>query len=467
MCLNRRLFLQGSASSLIGASALGGLGTALTGMSARAADVSGYKAMVCVFLLGGMDSHDMVIPYDQASYNDYAAIRTQLIGQYAGGRDRANLRPLSALNPGAHNGREFALPPEMPGLHALFESGNAAIVGNVGPLIYPMDRADWEGNALTPKRLFSHNDQQATWMSSQPEGAQYGWGGLMADAVLRAGANTSDAYTAVTSLGNELFLTGELARPYQVSVNETPSIDLLDFYASQQQSDWGATGYNTLRSHFSAADFNGTHLIGRDIADAMQTTLEANETFALARDSAPPLATIFPDNNIGRQLQAVAETIAIRNSLSVDRQVFFAGTGGYDTHSAQANSMPVLLGQLDGAISAFHAAMVELGMDQDVTLFTASDFGRTLSINGDGTDHGWGSHHVVVGGGTVGQTIHGFIPPPSFGHDWDAGRGRLIPSVSVEQFAAPLGRWFGLNDLELAQALPNLGNFGGIEPGFI
>ena len=180
-----------------------------------------------------------------------------------------------------------------------------------------------------------------------------------------------------------------------------------------------------------------------------------------------PFSTTFGDNFLGRQLRAVANTIAIRDALTVNRQVFFVAVGGFDTHSGQVGSMPTMQREIDEGVVGFYRAMQELGLSNDVTLFTASDFGRTLSVNGDGTDHGWGGHHFVVGGAVQGGQIYGDIPPYELGHDLDAGNGRLIPTTSVEQFAEPLGRWFGLNDSEIAAALPNLSNFGGAGLNFV
>ncbi len=456
---SRRNVLKGLSAATIGAASMGSLQTALTGFqSAQAADVSGYKALVCVFLLGGMDSHDVILPYDQASYDRYAEIRASLLNDYTsnpGGssRVRSRLLQLNPDNQADFGSRQFALPEELTGLHTLFEEGNAAIVGNVGPLLQPLTRSDWEAeNIPVPKRLFSHNDQQSTWMASAPEGAQFGWGGLFADAALASGANTNPDFTSITSLGNEVFLTGAESRPYQIGLDGANEFDVLRFFEGQDVNE-------TLRQHFRSANLSTSNLIKQDIAGAFRNSIDLNETFNESLENLVPLTTEFPQNFLGRQLRAIAETIAIRDNLFARRQVFFAADGGYDTHSAQARDMPLLLSDLDQAITAFYRAMQELGLGQDVTIFTASEFGRTLAINGDGTDHGWGGHQFVVGNAVTGKQIYGDIPPFDFDHDFDAGGGRLIPSTSVEQFAEPLGRWFGLTSAELATALPNFGNF--------
>ena len=466
----RRTFLTGA--SALSAATFAGLGSSLSAFQASAAETSGYKAIVCLFFLGGIDGHDTVLPYDQTSYDQYAAIRSSLLGQYdnmTGGSTRARdrLLPLNPVNAADFGSRQFALPEELSGIKGLFDSGNAAIVGNVGPLIQPITKTQFENDsAPQPKRLFSHNDQQSTWMSSEPEGAQFGWGGRFADAALASGANAgSSDFSTITSLGNELFLTGAQALPYQIGLNGAPEIDALNFFASGDTSDPNSI-YSKLRDHFEAMDFNSSNLIDRDVATAMRTALTTNETFNEAFASIQPFVTAFPTSFLGQQLQAVANTIAIRDALLVNRQVFFVAICGFDTHSNQATDLPGLQTEIDAGVVAFYQAMQEIGLGSDVTLFTASDFGRTLAINGDGTDHGWGNHHFVIGDAVQGTRIYGDIPPPVLGHDQDAGSGRLIPTTSVEQFAEPLGRWFGLNDSEISAALPNLTNFSG-GPAFV
>ena len=464
MTISRRQMLKGISAASLSAATMASLGTALGGFQkANAANVSGYKALVCVFLLGGADNHDILIPYDQSNYDQFANVRASLMSGYAsqpGGstRTRDRLLKLNPTNASDYGGREFALPGEMSGLHGLFEEGNAAIVSNVGPLIRPLNRTQWEDESFArPKRLFSHNDQQSTWMASAPEGAQLGWGGRFADAALASGANnTNREFTTITSLGNELFLTGEQARPYQIGVDGAAEVEILDILSGSAVSD-------DLRAHFRAANFTRSNLIEKDMADAAKNSIDLNELFNESRANLTPFATEFPTHFLGKQLKSIAETIAIRNTLFASRQVFFAAIGGFDTHSNQARSLPRRLGFVDTAMTAFYRSMQEIGLGSDVTVFTASDFGRTLSINGDGTDHGWGAHHFVVGDAVQGKQIYGTVPPPTLDHDQDSGRGRLIPTTSVEQFAEPLGRWFGLNSAELAVALPNFSNFSAKE----
>jgi uncharacterized protein (DUF1501 family) len=291
-------------------------------------------------------------------------------------------------------------------------------------------------------------------MSGEPEGASLGWGGRFADAALRSGANTSgETFTAITSAANALFLTGESARPFQIGRNGAPLINSLTALQGNPQA------YELMRSHFEPNPDTSDHLLERDLANATGNALRNNEAYNAGASEAAGLATAFPGGPLGDQLKTVADAISARDALNVNRQVFFVGLGGFDTHSNQVLDLPPLQRQLDAGITAFVNAMRELGVSEDVTLFTASDFGRTLAVNGDGTDHGWGNHHFVVGDAVNGRRILGELPPYDLAHALDAGGGRWIPDYSVEQFAAPLGRWFGLSETDLQSALPNLNNF--------
>ena len=453
--MNRRTFLKHLTRSAVAVPCLG-LTPALL-PHAHAADVTGYKALVCVFLLGGIDSHDVLIPQDPTGYDQWSRVRQSLLQTQGSSRARTSLLPIAS---GASaGGSAYALAPELAGLRTLYEQGAAGIVANVGPLVQPTSKADYltEGVPLPP-RLFSHNDQQSVWQASAPEGARFGWGGQFADAVIAAGANGAPEFSTITSLGNELFLTGATAKPYQVGENGAALFDLL------AEEDSPAALSDLLRRHFRAVDADRENLIARDLADGANAGLLANERYNAATVASTTLTTPFPPTELGAQLRAVAQTIAARDQLEVTRQIFFVGMGGFDTHSAQAVALPALLTQLDQALSAFHASLQELSLNDQVTTFTASDFGRTLAVNGDGTDHGWGAHHFVLGGAVNGGVIYGDVPPPVLDHEFDAGGGRLIPTLSIEQYAGPLGRWFGLDDTELATALPNLANFADTPP---
>lgn len=446
MVMNRRSFLKASSISLATAS-LGGMTSLLTSLKSQAADNGNYKALVCLFFYGGMDNYDTVIPYDSQSYGRWAQIRADILQRQTTPRTRENILPLTPLNAEKFGSREFALPPEFSGIHQLFQSGNAAIIGNVGPLIEPTN-VNTADNVKLPSRLFSHNDQQATWMSGATEGTQYGWAGLYADSL----ASTNNTFANITTGGGELLLTGKSTTPYQVSGGRALSLDVIDEAEPELVPQ--------LNSHFRAEYFQEASLLQKDIASKTQESFDANKQYNSATQSQDALATQFPASGIGRQLQVVTQTISAREQLESNRQVFMVAIGGFDTHSEQANNLPKLQQQIDQGVVAFYQAMTELGLQDDVTLFTASDFGRTLAANGDGTDHGWGSHHFVVGGGVQGKQIFGDIPVAEFGHELDAGSGRLIPTQSVDQYAAALGNWFGVNQSDIASTFPNLVNFG-------
>ncbi len=464
---SRRQFLKTSAALTFG-SAAGFMGD-LHRFNAFAADTGGYRALVCVFLFGGMDCHDTVLPYDTGSYNQYADIRSELFNRYddmEGGstRERERLLAMTLANASDFGGRQFALPPELGPLHELVDGGNAAIVSNVGPLVTPVTRTEFEArSAPLPPRLFSHNDQQSTWMASQPEGARFGWGGRLADIMLAASANPDATFTVISTSGNTVFLSGELAGQFEVGSGGPQDIRAI--------SDGSFLGSNALpdiyESHLRAQNETLVNYLQQDYANAVRRSIDANRTLSESFDAPAPFATAFPETNLARQLQVVARIIALRDVLGVRRQVFFVATGGFDTHSNQANSIPNLHGGIAGAMRAFYDATAEMGVANGVTSFTASDFGRTLTVNRDGTDHGWGAHHFVVGGGVRGNRMYGSFPPPTLGHNQDSGNGRLIPTTSVDQFAATFGRWFGLNDTELNDALPGLSSFSTTDLGFM
>ncbi|MEO0323644.1 MAG: DUF1501 domain-containing protein, partial [Myxococcota bacterium] len=426
---------------------LGGLSRGLV-PAARADSATDYKALVCVFLYGGMDNHDVVIPYERSSYDEWARLRGGLLSSMATPRSLDNLLP---MGPGTH-----ALPAELAGLHGLYEAGQAALIGNVGPLLEPVTRrALDEGSVQLPSRLFSHNDQQSTWMGGRPEGAQYGWGGLFLDAI--GEANATPELSGITTGDAQLFLTGRSTVPYAVSPGGAPEVGAFTAYDDPALQE-------ALRAELRGEGASRSYLLERDLAAMSRAGLDANARYDAATRGVPALRTVFPPDDLGAQLGAVARTVQAREALGACRQLFVVGIGGFDTHSNQARNLPRLQRRLDLGVTAFHQAMGELGLGEQVTLFTASDFGRTLAPNEDGTDHGWGAHHFVVGGAVRGGQVYGGLPEATLGHDYDAGNGRLIPQLSVEQLAAPLGRWLGMNDAALATALPQLAAFPGPLP---
>ena len=469
--INRRRFLQ--SSSAMGFAAGTGLLAAMGSSAAFAADTSGYKALVCVFFKGGLDSMDLVLPKDAASHDALANIRPGVFGSYgvgsgASSRDLANIQKLNPTNASDFGGREFGFAREMSGMRALFESGDAAIIGNVGPLIEPTTRATMDNfSAQIPDRLFSHNDQQSTWMSFGTEGAQSGWGGRFVEAALRSDGASNPTFSAISTSSNDVFLSGEGVRQFSAP-NKPVSANILSQrwrLGSGRSSD---VARDAIRDHLASVGVTAQNLYAQDLVGMNGRAIANIELYKAAIENGTAIATAFPKNKLGAQLKTVADTMAVRNTLNVRRQIFFVSIGGFDTHDDQRITMPNLQAEISTSISAFQSAMTELGLSDSVTLFTASDFGRTAIDNGDGTDHGWGGHHLVVGGAVQGKKIYGTLPEYDLGaQSYTASRGRLIPSVSVDQYAATLGGWFGLDQGELNAALPNLNNFSQKNLGFL
>ena len=434
---------------------------------AAAFDATDYKALVCVFLYGGNDYANTVVTYDNPSYNLYSTIRNGGTGQTAGGIALARsalaatlLTPSVAPVDVLGQSRQYALHPSMGGLAGLFNAGRAAVQLNVGPLVVPMTRAQYTStnrvlNPLPPQ-LFSHNDQQSIWQSSSPEGSTVGWGGNIADLALSG--NTNAALTCISVSGNAVFMSGDTALQYQVSTNG--AIKITPATAAVYGSSAVSAALNGLIQQ------TRTQKLENEYNKVTQRAISA-ESSVTAALALPPPATAFPTESLGQQLKMVARLIKGQATLGVKRQVFFVSVGGFDLHDNLIDKHPALLAQVSNAMTAFYNATVEMGVANKVTAFTASDFGRTLTSNGDGSDHGWGSHHIVVGGAVKGNAFYGAPPPVSVAStaapadQWHVGQGRLLPSASVDQYAATLARWFGVADAELPGILPNIVHFGG------
>jgi uncharacterized protein (DUF1501 family) len=472
---SRRAFMRRTSQlAFTGAALPTALSLAAMG-EAAAFNASDYKALVCVFLYGGNDHANSVIAYDDPSYNAYAAVRGGGPGQSAGGIAIAKADLAATLlkpTPQLPDGRVFAFHPSMPGLAGLFNAGKAAVVLNAGPLVVPMTKAQYlSGNRTLnplPPKLFSHNDQQSVWQSSSPEGSTVGWGGNIGD--LAMSANTNSLFTCMSITGNSVFLSGDQALPYQVSSSGPVPIysmrpNAYPFGFLEVGNSMQRLGTQLGRAHVLENEYN------RVTARALSA--EAGITTAVA--SSAPTNNVFPapfnlfpaGNPLADQMRMVARLIAARTALGTKRQVFMVSIGGFDLHDELISKQPNLMRRVSEAMTAFSGAMDALGVGDKVTAFTASDFGRTLSSNGDGSDHGWGSHYWVVGGAVRGKAFYGYAPPMGAGNtsapidQWHVGQGRLLPTTSVDQYAATLARWFGVENSELNGILPNLSNFGG------
>ena len=429
----------------------------LAGIGAAAAQTaSDYRALVCVFLYGANDHNNTVIPFDTASYNAYNSARATIA------------RPMSALLPltpsvplsGANSGRQFALPTELGALKPIWDGGKLAIMANVGPLIVPTTKIQYNNLSVPlPPKLFSHNDQQSVWQASSPEGAREGWGGRIGD--LMASQNTNTIFTCNSITGSAVFLAGQSTIAYQLSSSGSTAISGIT------GSLFGSTSASaSLRSLITTG---GSNIFTQDLATTTQRSIDANVSLSAALASAPdlPLPTELASSSLAGQLRVVARMIASRSALGAKRQVFLVSLGGWDTHDDQLTTQPGLHTQVAGALSYFYNATVGLGISDRVTTFTGSDFGRTLTTNGDGSDHGWGSHHFVMGGAVRGQQYYGTFPVMGLNNNDEVGSGRLLPTTSVDQYAATLARWFGVSDSDLRLVLPNIVNFGSSNVGFM
>ena len=463
---SRRAFLAaagGLAASGLGRFAtplamnLAGLGAMAAGQASAATTNDGYKAIVCLFMQGGNDSHNWIVPTDAASYASYASARRELA---------VPLNKLLALSTsGQAAGRTFGMPQELAPLQARYEAGQCAVVANVGTLVRPLTKSEAVAGVGLPPKLYSHNDQAAMWQSLQPEGAPTGWGGRMGDVLMSA--NQQPVFTAISTNGNAVFLSGSKVSQYQLGVNGPVTIS-----AAQAGTHAGSTAVptalkNMLGTTSSPNDFQAEYLkvVQRSLATSgtLQTALSAAAIPAL-----PSVNIALPDgttlnlagDSLAKQLRIVAQMIASAPRLGLQRQVFMVSVSGFDAHAFQMRDQPMMMARVAQSIGWFMDAMQGVGMSNNVTLFTASDFGRTLVSNGDGSDHGWGSHHLVVGGAVKGKQILGNFPLTALGTSTDVGSGRLLPGIGVTQLAGSLAAWMGLNATERQLVLPNLANFG-------
>jgi uncharacterized protein (DUF1501 family) len=461
---SRRAFL-GRMAQLAAAGAATPLGLNLAAMGEAAAfTATDYKALVCVFLYGGNDYANTVVTYDDPSWTAYRAIRTAGPGPAGLAIEKSALGGtlLSPTTP-LPGGRQYALHPNMGGLATLFNNGKAAALLNVGPLVQPTTLSDFYSADRVlhplPPQLLSHNDQQSVWQAQDAEGATVGWGGAIGDIAMAN--NTQSLFTCISATGNGVFVSGRSAIQYQISTaGAVPCRAARDGLYGLPEPARGIAPMTELltqpRSHVLENEY--TRITKRAI-DA-----ERQITSALAGVS---LGTAFPTgNSLSDQMKIVARMIGARNALGTKRQVFLVSLGGFDLHDNLIEIQPLLLGKVSAAMTAFYQATVDLGVADSVTAFTASDFGRTLTSNGNGADHGWGGHHLIVGGAVRGKAIYGTAPAVSIGSSAAAqdlghiGQGRLIPTTSVDQYAATLAHWFGVQATEMDAILPNLSNFG-------
>ena len=456
--LCRRTFIRrASALSLAGAGSSYALGLAGIGDAAAQALPSDYKAIVCIYLSGGNDHANTLLPYDQINYSRYAKIR----GGDAGVAIPYHLLASSVLNhpddQALTDDLRYALAPSMPNLKRLFNDGKMAPLLNVGPLSAPLTKAQFETGNVTsfprPSSLFSHNDQQANWQAFAPEGTRFGWGGRLGDLALSS--NQNSMFTAISASGNAVFLNGM----------NTTATNISPYGPDRMYPALGRTKFST--SMLALLKQQSQNVLENDHASINARSIEYSGFIDNALKNAPSFARFGSGNSVAAQLSMVARLISARQSMGVTRQIFFVSMGGFDNHNGLRASHPGLLTALDTAISQFYSVIQQLGLENAVTAFTASDFGRTLTFNGDGTDHGWGSHHFIIGGSVKGGRYYGRAPSISTTSDDQVGRGRLLPSTSVDEYAATLALWFGVSPSDLHWVAPSIGRFANPNLGFM
>ncbi|HKN60149.1 MAG TPA: DUF1501 domain-containing protein [Candidatus Acidoferrales bacterium] len=402
-----------------------------------------YRALVCIFLFGGNDSNNMLIPNDSAGYQNYQTLRSNLA------IPQNTLLPIVAKTGNV----PYGLHPELTGLQGLFNSGQVAFLANVGTLAQPITRAQYmAGGPTLPVNLFSHSDQQTQWQTAQFDGTgNTGWAGRTADSLqtLNAGAQ----YPPITTVaGGAILTTGAQTQPYALIPGSTPGLTGFDSSAP-------ANARLTALQQLLTFD-TGISLIQSSSAIASQA-LQESAVLAGALSGLSPLQTQFPTTGIGAQLKQVAQIIQARGALGLQRQIFFCSLGGFDTHGNQLPIQDSLLTQLNAAMTAFYNATLELSLPQQVTTFTLSDFSRTFQPGSNGgSDHGWGSHHIIMGGAVAGGDVYGQFPQLALGGPNDAGsNGRWIPTTSVDQYGGTLAQWFGVIPANLPSIFPNIGSF--------
>lgn len=519
---SRRAFLRHAAAfSSMGVAAPLGLNlSAITQAAAQSSGNTGYRALVCLFMGGGNDAFNTVLATDNTSWTHYTrqrnptnasdAIGLPAVG-VAGIPSSTNVRermggviPIAASARAANSGRQFALHPALAQLQSLHQAGRLAVLANVGPLLRPTTKADMSNAAVTkPAKLFSHNDQSSTWQSFKPEGASEGWAGLMGDLLMSgnaAGRNAADAqliqrsFTCMTPTATSVWLAGRSVMPYQSGSTSVLALgnanghiygsprllsavgrimgqrDANGAVLSAPDNMFAADHQSLVQRAISAYDLIGPSLAPLGMAPWSTSGVTDSTTDPQLKYTSPVSGSL-KFNPLAQQLQMVARLIDTnrRGSLGLTRQFFMVNIGGFDTHSGQLADHAERLAQINHAMAYFDrvlGAMPGGDMRNQVTTFTASEFGRTFTSNGDGTDHGWGGHHFIMGGAVNGTEVYGTFPQFStanssgvFSSPDQIQNGVLIPSTSVDQYAYTLGKWMGVSDSNLRAILPNLSQF--------
>jgi len=413
--------------------------------AAAAQGAPGYRALVCILLAGGNDSYNMLVPADNDQFDEYRNIRSDLA---------LPQNELLTLPGTTSNGRSYGLHPGMSGLHSLFANGDAAMIANVGTLLEAFDaEAVQNGTARLPLGLFSHADQISQWQTAVPDGRiAQGWAGRIADRM--QDMNLQNGVSMNISLsGSNVFQSGDEFGEYSIDAmgDGAPGLNAYD-----DGTEFGAFKKRMVDELLAVQQ---QHIFRREYSRRLRGAVDAQAVFVDAMQTSPALITEFSAGPFSQSLRQIARVIAVRDALGATRQTFFVTVGGWDHHDDVLENQAVMLPAVSAGLQEFRNALVELGVFDEVTTFTTSDFGRTLTSNGKGSDHGWGGHHIVMGGSVNGGSIYGDYPILSGSNPLDVGRGVYAPTTSVDEYFAEMARWFGVPSSELDEVLPNVRSF--------
>jgi uncharacterized protein (DUF1501 family) len=446
----RRDFMRLACCSAATASIVGGLSK--FGLVSALAGGTDYKALVCIFYFGGNDSNNFIMPIDTAGYANYQTVRANLA------IPQGSILPLQT-----GSSANFGLHPNLPELQGLFNNQKSlAVLANVGTLVQPTTRAQYQKYQNLPENLFSHSDQQDQWQTTQLSGLpNSGWAGKVADK-LNPTYNSGATFPPILSVaGSPIFCTGDVTRPFSMNPGSTPGV---------QGFDSSAAGQARFQALQQLLTFDTGLSLVQAASSVTSQAIQEGVVLANALKNIPAIQTVFPaKNGLAAQLKQVAQVIAARSALGINRQIFFCSQGGFDTHSDQLPTQMGLYSQVSPAIAAFYQATQELGVANNVTTFTLSEFARTFQPGSNGgTDHAWGGHQIIVGGAVQGNKMYGTWPTLTPGGPDDTGsNGRWIPTTSVDQYAATLASWFGVAASDLPSIFPNLANFPTNNLGFL
>ncbi len=447
--ITRRNFLGTASCAAIGSTTFFSTLFNLQSMSAaswaskRNTNNEDYRALVCIMLGGGNDSYNMLVPIDNEHYGQYKAIRSnQALAQ----------NTLLKLAPNSYNEKELGLHPAMPELKSIFDQGKLAVICNVGTLVQPTDKTAYENGAQLPFGLFSHADQDKSWQTSVPQtNAPTGWGGRLADMVQSANTN-QDISMNISLSGKNVFQLGQQTAEYSILPTGTGSIGITGYD--------GPSTFDQIRTGAvkSLMEKQYQDIFKQTYAEIIQASQNTHELFSAAVGNSN-LTTVFSNSDLSQRLKMVARTMKVRQQLGAKRQTFFVRFDGWDHHDELLNNHNAMLGVVSKAMSEFQNALAELNLEDCVTTFTISDFARTLTSNGNGTDHAWGGNVLVMGNQVKGKEIYGSYPDLILNSNIELGGGVLIPNISTDEYFAELALWYGVSKSDLVSLFPNIGNF--------